>query len=79
MVEKYRHLNHLTGKVTGDLQNSVIETLKAQEGFESEPYDDMGSESVGYGFQIASLEPDERALIKDINNVTQAEADAVLR
>lgn len=65
--------------VTGDLQNSVIETLKAQEGFESEPYDDMGSESVGYGFQIASLEPDERALIKDINNVTQAEADAVLR
>ena len=65
--------------ITGDTQTSAVETLKAQEGFSSTPYDDMGQDSVGYGFQIASLEPDERALIKDINNVTQAEADAVLR
>lgn len=65
--------------ITGDTQTSAVETLKAQEGFSSTPYDDMGQDSVGYGFQIASLEPDERALIKDINNVTQDEADAVLR
>ena len=66
-------------KPTGNVTETAITTLVSQEGFESEPYDDMGSKSVGYGFQIASLEPDERALIKDINNVTQAEADAVLR
>ena len=66
-------------KPTGNVTETAITTLVSQEGFESEPYDDMGSKSVGYGFQIASLEPDERALIKDINNVTQEEADAVLR
>ena len=65
--------------LTGDTQESAVETLKAQEGFSSTPYDDMGKDSVGYGFQIESLEPDELALIKDVNNVQPDEAEAVLR
>ena len=65
--------------LTGDVQNSAVETLKVQEGFTSTPKDDMGKDAVGYGFQIESLEPDELELIKDINNVEPDEADAVLR
>ena len=65
--------------LTGNTQESAVETLKAQEGFRSTPYDDMGKDSVGYGFQIESLEPDELALIKDVNNVQPDEAEAVLR
>lgn len=65
--------------LTGDVQNSAVETLKVQEGFTSTPKDDMGKDAVGHGFQIESLEPDERALIKDINNVQPDEADDVLR
>lgn len=65
--------------LTGDTQESAIQTIAAQEGFSSTPYDDMGKKSVGYGFQIESLEPDELALIADVNNVTETEAQNVLR
>ena len=65
-------------KPTGNVTETAIKTLVSQEGFGSEPYDDMGSGPVGW-LQIAASRADERALIKDINNVTQAEADAVLR
>jgi GH24 family phage-related lysozyme (muramidase) len=58
-------------------------TILDEEGFEATPYtDDLrdgeGKKSVGHGLQIASLEPDERALIKDINNVTEEESKAVV-
>lgn len=58
-------------------------TIIDEEGFEATPYtDDLrdgeGKKSVGHGLQIDSLEPDERALIKDINNVTEEESEAVV-
>ena len=64
-----------------DITTDDVETIAAiieDEGFEPEPYDDMGLDSVGHGLQLASLEPDERALIKDINNVTEDESKAVV-
>jgi hypothetical protein len=64
-----------------EITTDDVETISAiieDEGFKSEPYDDMGLDSVGHGLQIASLEPDERALIKDINNVTEDESKAVV-
>ena len=64
---------------TGNVTDTAVNTLIQQEGFSSTPYDDMGKKSVGYGFQIESLEPDELALIADVNNVTEAEGQAVLR
>lgn len=60
------------------ISSAAASTLIAEEGFEATPYDDMGKQSVGYGFQIESLEADEKALIKDINNVTEEEAKSVL-
>ena len=60
------------------ISSAAASTLIDDEGFRSSPYDDMGKDSVGYGFQIESLEPDERALIEDINNVQPDEANAVL-
>ena len=60
------------------VSTAAAATLIEDEGFRSAPYDDMGKDSVGYGFQIESLEPDERALIKDINDVQPDEANAVL-
>jgi GH24 family phage-related lysozyme (muramidase) len=60
------------------IKEAAASTLIADEGFETSPYDDMGKQSVGYGFQIESLEADEKALIEDINNVKPEEADAVL-
>lgn len=60
------------------ISKAAASTLKQEEGFEASPYDDMGKDSVGYGFQIESLEPDERAMIADINNVTKKEAEKVL-
>lgn len=60
------------------ISSAAASTLIDEEGFEASPYDDMGKQSVGYGFQIESLEADEKALIEDINNVKPEEADAVL-
>lgn len=62
----------------GGVKQAAASTLIDDEGFEASPYDDMGKQSVGYGFQIESLEADEKALIEDINNVKPEEADAVL-
>lgn len=60
------------------ISSAAASTLIDEEGFEASPYDDMGKQSVGYGFQVESLEADEKALIEDINNVKPEEADAVL-
>lgn len=62
----------------GGVKEAAASTLIDDEGFEASPYDDMGKQSVGYGFQMESLEEDEKALIEDINNVKPEEADAVL-
>ncbi len=53
-------------------------TIIDDEGFSYTPYDDMGKDSVGHGLQIESLEPDEKALISDINNVQPEESAAVV-
>ena len=62
----------------GGVKQAAASTLIADEGFEASPYDDMGKQAVGYGFQMESLEEDEKALIEDVNNVKPEEADAVL-
>lgn len=56
----------------------AVKTLIEDEGFSAIQYPDGKGNSVGYGFFVNSLEPDERAMIGDINNVTKAEATAVL-
>ncbi len=63
----------------GGVKQVAASTLIEDEGFSSTQYDDMGQPSVGHGLQVASLEPDERALIKDINNVQEDESRAVVQ
>jgi GH24 family phage-related lysozyme (muramidase) len=65
--------------ITGDTSESIVQTLKGQEGFSSTQYPDADTVSVGHGFKVSDLEPDELALIKDVNNISEPEADAVLR
>lgn len=65
------------------VSTAAASTILDEEGFVATPYTDdlrdgAGKKSVGHGLQIASLEPDERALIKDINNVTEEESEAVV-
>jgi hypothetical protein len=60
------------------IKSTAASTIIEDEGFSTTPYDDMGKQSVGHGLQIESLEPDERALIKDINNVQPEESQAVV-
>jgi len=60
------------------IKSATASTIIEDEGFSTTPYDDMGKQSVGHGLQIESLEPDERALIKDINNVQPEESQAVV-
>lgn len=60
------------------IKSATASTIIEDEGFSATPYDDMGKQSVGHGLQIESLEPDERALIKDINNVQPEESQAVV-
>lgn len=55
-----------------------INLLIGDEGFSAIPYPDRTTTSVGYGFSIKNLTPDERAMIKDINNVTEPEAKKVI-
>ena len=65
----------MEGNTTAEKTASLIST---QEGFKASPYADGKAQSVGYGFYLPSLEPDEKALIKNINNVTIEEGKAVL-
>lgn len=63
--------------------NTIIDKtsnmIARQEGFSPKPYKDGKDRSVAYGFYLPALEPDERVLIKDIDNVTKEEGDAVLK
>jgi len=52
--------------------------IATQEGFRASPYADGKDKSVGFGFYLPSLEEDEKALIKNLNNVTLDEGKAVL-
>ena len=60
------------------VSTAAATTIMKDEGFEYTPYDDNGKQSVGHGLQIESLEPDEKALIKDVNNVQPEESTAVV-
>jgi len=66
----------IEGETTED---KVVNLLKEHEGFSATPYKDGNAQSVGYGFYLPSLTADEKALIKDVNNITQQEAEAVLK
>lgn len=68
-----------TTTVQGDtVKSKAVNLIKVQEDFRANPYKDGKNKSVGYGFYIPSLESDEKALIKDINNITEQEANAVI-
>lgn len=56
-----------------------IEVLKEYEGFNKGWYPDGGGRSIGYGFFEDALEPDEKALIADPDNITEEEAGKVLK
>lgn len=78
------------GQVIDELVNSVtankpinahvgaIEQLIIDEDFSATQYQDGKGNSIGYGFAIASLEDDERALIKNINKITEKESKAII-
>jgi uncharacterized protein (TIGR02594 family) len=82
-VGEFTPSNQITGEnVTMEgntLEEKTANMIATQEGFSSTPYKDGSDRSVGYGFFLPALEPDEKALIKDINNVTKEEAGAVLK
>lgn len=75
--------NQPTGEQVTIEGNTIIDKtsnmIAKQEGFSPKPYKDGKDRSVAYGFYLPALEPDERALIKDIDNVTKEEGAAVLR
>jgi len=75
--------NQTTGETVtmegNTLEEKTANMIATQEGFSSTPYKDGSDRSVGYGFFLPALEPDEKALIKDVNNVTKEEAGAVLK
>lgn len=60
------------------ISSAAASTIMEDEGFSSTVYDDVGFDTVGHGLQIKSLTTDERALIKDINNVQPEESAAVV-
>jgi len=60
------------------IEDKTANMIATQEGFSSTPYKDGKDRSVGYGFYLPALEADEKALIKDVNNVTKEEGAAVL-
>lgn len=78
------------GQVIDELVNSItankpinahvgaIEQLIDDEDFSATQYQDGKGKSIGYGFAIAALEDDERALIKNINRITEKEAKAII-
>jgi len=61
-----------------NIEEKTANMIATQEGFSSTPYKDGKNKSVGFGFYLPSLEEDEKALIKDVNNVTREEATQVL-
>ena len=75
--------NQLTGdQVTiegNNIEDKTANMIATQEGFSSTPYKDGSDKSVGFGFFLPALEDDEKALIKDVNNVTKEEGVAVLK
>ena len=75
--------NQLTGDkviVEGNtIEDKTANMIASQEGFSSTPYKDGKNKSVGFGFYLPALEEDEKALIKDVNNVTKEEASQVLK
>ena len=62
-----------------NVPQKAFELLVDLEGMEAIPYQDGNGRSVGYGFAIAHLTPDELELIKNVENVTEAEAQTVLK
>lgn len=80
--ESRTKVSDMTGDVKKMTGNTVAEKasnlIKSQEGFDPNPYPDGKDRSVGYGFYLPALEQDELALIKDVENITQEEADAVM-
>lgn len=71
-------VTNLIDNTVGASTANATATIIGDEGFSYTPYDDMGKDSVGHGLQIESLEPDEKALISDINNVQPEESAAVV-
>ena len=61
-----------------NIEEKTANMIATQEGFSSTPYKDGKNKSVGFGFYLPALEEDEKALIKDVNNVTKEEATQVL-
>ena len=69
-----------TTSIVGDtLADKAANLIQVQEDFKANPYPDGKNKSVGYGFYLPSLEADEKALIKDVNNITEPEAQAVMK
>lgn len=62
-----------------NIEDKTASMIATQEGFSSTPYKDGSDKSVGFGFFLPALEDDEKALIKDVNNVTKEEGVAVLK
>ena len=54
------------------------EFIMVEEGFNPLQYPDGAGNSIGHGIAISSLEPDERAMIKDINKITDKESKAIV-
>ena len=71
-------VTNLIDNTIGASTANATATIINDEGFSYTPYDDMGKDSVGHGLQLESLEPDEKALISDINNVQPEESAAVV-
>ena len=71
-------VNSITANKPINAHVGAVEQLIKDEDFSNVPYQDGKGKSIGYGFAIAALEDDERALIKDINNITEKEAKAVI-
>lgn len=74
--DKQVDINTVQGK---DIQSKAANLIQVQEDFRANPYPDGKNKSVGYGFYLPSLEPDEKALIADVNNITETEAKAVMQ
>ena len=78
------------GNVVDELVNSVVankpinthvgavDQLISDEDFSATQYQDGAGKSIGYGFAIASLDEEEKALIADINNISEKEAKAII-
>ena len=77
-TEALNVVTNLIDNTIGASTANATATIINDEGFSYTPYDDMGKDSVGHGLQLESLEPDEKALISDVNNVQPEESAAVV-